>query len=566
VADKVSLPEVPGAVELLANLPEELAALYASPDNLLLPDRLPSSPAFFSVEKGQYAPLLRRMFQAGMLDFTDQPRVVNGMFAVPKGDKLRLIIDCRRLNDMVRDPAPVSLPSPASIANLVYSSPRPVYVAKTDLDSFFYRVRMPQSWWPFFALKPISPAELGVPLPHHLASLPFVYPVLTVLPMGFSHAVLLAQSLHEFVLRRTSLRRFPWLKGSVSVTLRSLVALIYVDDLILLSYSKRLISSVQWEVLRRYDRDHIIWSTKKLVRPTLLATVLGLLFNGALHTYGASPAAAASLAADLRAAAVTDFISPRALSKLVGKFVWVALVRRPALSVLWSVYSFVRSAKPCAQIRPWPSVRQELLVMAGLLPLLFAVFDLPVSQFVGVSDASMHGGAALAAAASRSQAVSLWSLFSSVKTASVLPPLLVSLPAPSRSLPLTSFDASLLASSPPSVSLRSFDFLDALKWRPLRIFPWRFTQHINALEVEAARVGVSALSSVMALSFSRVAWFSDSAVLVAVLNKGRSSSRRLAPICRRHAAFVLGSCLSVVFGWLPSGRNPADAPSRLWDG
>jgi hypothetical protein len=298
-----------------------------------------------------------------MLSFSPRAEVVNGLFAVKKVDKVsgtvkqRLIIDGRRANALFVDPAHVRLPSPTSIARLVLARVARLFVAKTDLDSFFYRIHMPKQWWQFFALPPVAPAELGINFPPEIMILPRVYPLLTVLPMGFSHAVLLAQALHECVLSSSSLSRFPWLSGSESVVLSSVVVLIYIDDVIIIGFSRRLVSSLQslWEILSLYRARHIVYKDEKLVGPCTLTDVLGLCFDGNALTDGLALKNKLDLSAALRQLACAPVASPGEVASLVGRFVWAALVSRRALSFAWSVYSFVRAGPLTTPMKLWPS-------------------------------------------------------------------------------------------------------------------------------------------------------------------------------------------------------------------
>ena len=54
----------------------------------------------------------------------------------------------------------------------------------------------------------------------------------------------------------------------------------------------------------------------------------------------------------------------------------------------------------------------------------------------------------------------------------------------------------------------------------------------------------------------------DSAVTIAVLAKKRSSSHVLHRVVRRYAALELAASVHMVFGFVRSDHNPADAPSR----
>jgi len=64
-------------------------------------------------------PIVRRLVDLDMVDFTTQPRAVNGLFGVTKDDgTTRLILDARPANALFIDPAKVVLPTPDVFANL----------------------------------------------------------------------------------------------------------------------------------------------------------------------------------------------------------------------------------------------------------------------------------------------------------------------------------------------------------------------------------------------------------------------------------------------------------------
>ena len=57
---------------------------------------------------------------------------------------------------------------------------------------------MPSTWWDWFALPPVLAGEIGGVDGYANDSL--IYPCITTLPMGFSHAVYLAQHIHEHLI------------------------------------------------------------------------------------------------------------------------------------------------------------------------------------------------------------------------------------------------------------------------------------------------------------------------------------------------------------------------------
>src|SRR6185436_1157342 len=101
VAASVSLPAQAGTADLLSLLPPTLRAAYSSPQLLLRQEAGGSTPPAARARvfgtRAEYVALVRRMRAVGMVTFTVTPKVVNGVFAVPKdeGKALRLIIDAR---------------------------------------------------------------------------------------------------------------------------------------------------------------------------------------------------------------------------------------------------------------------------------------------------------------------------------------------------------------------------------------------------------------------------------------------------------------------------------------
>ena len=196
VASRMSLPLSAGEVDLLQALPPNVAKCYASEEAaaeaLLLPaaDLMRSRvrPRPFA-QHSEYIALLRRMNGAGMLSFTTDPKIVNGLFAVEKPDgSQRLIIDARPTNNVCHEPLHVELPTPDLFSRLQVPKGKKLYVAKSDLSDYFYRFRIPQWMEKYFALPAIDPIELGLEQRYGDVR---IYPCLTVLAMGWSHSVYL---------------------------------------------------------------------------------------------------------------------------------------------------------------------------------------------------------------------------------------------------------------------------------------------------------------------------------------------------------------------------------------
>ena len=129
------------------------------------------------------------------------------LFTVTKdATSTRMIVDARYANQYFIDPPNVHLPTPASFISLSLPHGTTLYKCKTDLENFYHHIQLPQWLCQYFALPSISIGQLPktyVSSSSWLSSLPsstLIHPVLTRLAMGFSHAVSIAQTMHEHIL------------------------------------------------------------------------------------------------------------------------------------------------------------------------------------------------------------------------------------------------------------------------------------------------------------------------------------------------------------------------------
>eukprot|EP01094_Clydonella_sp_ATCC50884_P000790 TRINITY_DN1059_c0_g4_i1.p7 TRINITY_DN1059_c0_g4~~TRINITY_DN1059_c0_g4_i1.p7 ORF type:complete len:173 (+),score=11.22 TRINITY_DN1059_c0_g4_i1:1042-1560(+) len=71
------------------------------------------------------------------------------------------------------------------------------HMGKMDASAFFHSFALPEALQPYFTLPPIWSADLGLPGPPRV-----VYPLCLTMPMGWTHAVFIAQTAHLHVLLR----------------------------------------------------------------------------------------------------------------------------------------------------------------------------------------------------------------------------------------------------------------------------------------------------------------------------------------------------------------------------
>ncbi len=521
IADRVSLPADDGAVDLLSILPPDVAARYADPGNFARapgdePTRAPRTRLCGA--QSEWSKLVLRLRDRKMVTFTTAPKVVCGVFCVPKdADKDRFIIDARPTNVALADPASVKLPTPDLTAALTTDGARALYVAKVDLDNFYHRLRLPEAWRPYFALPPVRAADVGVAAASPDA---LVWPCCTTLPMGWSHSVLLAQLAHEhFLDTRTGLRRDDRICANNDGVVDRVRHQVYIDDLLLFGYDRDALARTQDAYVAAIRATGLVVKQSKVCPPTRDGvTCLGLEVNGTDHTVGVSATKLEALRADTVRLLDLGACTGADLARLVGRWTWACLAARPALSVLNAAYRFIECARG-RRFTLWRTVAQELRTLVGLAPLLFTHTASGWFDRVVATDASSTGMGIVAAVAQRDPA-------------SVV----------------TTDDAHACAAES--------------AWRTIAAAPWRSPEHINVLELRALLTAVRWVLSHPRAVGARVLFLCDSNVVVGAVTKGRSSSQPLLRRLRSLAALVLASGLRPTLTWLASEHNPADEPSR----
>ena len=108
---------------------------------------------------------------------------------------------------------------------------------------------------------------------------------------------------------------------------------------------------------------------------------------------------------------------------------------------------------------------------------------------------------------------------------------------------------------------------DLWQWKMARQMVWHDANpHINVLECESALMALRWRARAVPRLFRVFLHLLDSMVNIGALSKHRSSSRQLNKVVRAYSALELAMGARGVYGFTSSAKNPADAPSRLYDG
>lgn len=566
VAARISLPQQLRVVPMLDVLPSAVAARYANPNPALLRSSMavltmdfvrPLRRARVAGSRAEYVRLIARMVSQGMLVFTSTPKAVNGVFAVAKdAESDRLIIDAQPANRLFVDSPHVALPGPSHLVQLCVPRGHDLFVAKTDLSNFYHHLGMPEWMQPYFALPPLTPAELAAcGLPAGAA-----FPMCVTLPMGFSHAVFLAQTAHEHVVYSSgALAREDSLLHLSSPQVPSSGALhgIVIDDFFLFSLSRTVAKAAVERVLAAYRSAGFVVKQSKVVMPTSAPVkVIGFDIDGARASIRLPVDSQLDLIRSTLVVLRAATVSGSTLAHIIGRWTWVLMLRRSALSVLQHAYRYCRVAQH-RQFTLWSSVRRELHMLLSLLPLLEARLDALLFHRVAASDASELAAGVTTVTLSPDLREQLWPLCSSRHHAVRQALANASAMGSERvgRMDICASDVERFESFYSSV--------DKAPWRTIVSAPWMGAEHINVLELRAALLAVHWVLSYPSALSSRVFLLLDSTVAFFSLWKGRSSSPPLLLVLRKISALLLAGDLSLLPGWVPSAVNPADAPSRM---
>ena len=92
----------------------------------------------------------------------DMEEVVGILCVVKKGGRLRLIIDCRKLNYRLRKPARTRLASSAAFAEIEIGVGSNLTYAAHDIQDCFYQFALPRWLLPFLCLPRVRARDAGV--------------------------------------------------------------------------------------------------------------------------------------------------------------------------------------------------------------------------------------------------------------------------------------------------------------------------------------------------------------------------------------------------------------------
>ena len=200
-----------------------------------------------------YGIFLKELADRGMLEFkSGKHKSLLGIFCVAKkSGKLRLIFDTRLCNCYFHNPPHVELPTATAISAIEGRRGDQMYFSCGDISDYFYHIESPPHVRNLLSLPHIQGRFLDEELRLRLGVGPgeTLTPCLTVIPMGWSWALWIAQAVHEEKARLAGLTVEGRIRDRVPtppLSTRDTIHALYVDNYMVCGHDP---NTVQQEAL-----------------------------------------------------------------------------------------------------------------------------------------------------------------------------------------------------------------------------------------------------------------------------------------------------------------------------
>lgn len=539
----------------------------------------------------KYTQFCLKLWNSGLVEFHKHVHEVVGAFCVKKkNNRQRLVIDSRLANLHFDAPESVRLCTGSTFARIeVGDSGGPLEVGGVDISDAFYNIGLPASLRKFFGLKSIRAGDVGVSVtcdgpvnPNDL-----IYPVLKVVPMGWTHALWVCQKCHEMIIDGIpQIVQGPRIVDRQPVPgVEPFVHTEYVDNFVALSQRPGLVCELATAAGKELQSRGL--PTHDVEAGVGLDT-LGWNFDEHSPKVKVTNKRMWRLRLATLELLKRDRADGRLIEKLVGHFTFAGLLQRSLLSVFQACYAFIRKQYH-QEVQIWAEVRRELFWAASLICLVEKDLSSVWSSRVHATDASFWGRGVVSInkeiddVKAVGQHCDRWRF--SVReeanarvdefrrTVQALDVETLTLPSgPSNEVEsgCTTFGRETggaenplpLGSTPfPEVPI---EFLEG-SWTQVDGSAWQRVESIPVLEGRAIVWLAQHLARSSKNHNKRHLVLTDSMTACLALEKGRSSTPSINRICRQVAALQFMTGFEIRTRWIPSELNPGDPPSRARD-
>ena len=525
-----------------------------------------------------------RLHGLGLVDFSIEKAVEEtGIFFVKKkGDRLRMILDCRRSNCWFKEPKGVKLTTGESLSKIRVKEDQQLYVCSADLANAFYTLSTPLPLRKFFGLKRVRAAAVGVQEIGGVRVSPdqWITPRIAVLPMGWTWALYWCQKLHEAAAERSGLSVGERLQDFHPPPTDGFYHVQYVDNLHVFGVRQEEVRSRFWaavEELRSigltvHEEEDCLESTK----------VLGWEYESKA-TFRPGRTRVWRVRKAIRGKA-----SGQQLERVIGHATFISLGKREALSVFAEVYTFIKRHYK-QEVELWKSVRRELSIWDGISPLITQDLSAPWCEKLQAVDASEWGLGVCETDAAQVEVEQLsrfserWRFrgpeSSGARASIIAAHSTVCCGSAAFSFSRGMKDSDFSAPSPGGLNLDEEDEVSlvlpqpnsfvgvgfstvARPWRVVGRYKWKKRESMPVFEARSTLHAVKHALRRVGSQRMRHIVLTDSMTAALAFTKGRTKGQKLRNVVQKVASLSLATGSTFFPRWIPSEWNPADGPSR----
>ena len=510
--------------------------------------------------------------RVGAFTVTKKPKVVNGDIV----KRQRLILDCRAVNYMFKEPPHTRLGSLAALTELELPTDERLFVSGSDIQDCFYAARLPSGMEECFCLHQDISLEEAVEIFGddfcRYSHLERFIPCVTVLPMGFSWSFYIIQQLHEQAsIRALKIDPQDLIKDgnpAPSLDKGSVLAMPYCDNVHCISTSRE--AADQGKELIAEELRTMGFSLHEDEDANTYFRTLGGVIDGEVGSIAPTREKAWNciLAFEFL---LSNRVSCKLVQQLIGHSIVVFVLNRSGMCIFRRLYDFVQS--DCLPRFLTSVEKEEVRNFIGLMPLLYGNIRLQWSDTVTCTDASPFGYGICERSAELQQVRNIgrwqerwrfkhldpanWKPRERVQGRDVLGDIRTArcFPVPTCIDDLYELDGEF-----PEVP---DDFMEPKLWHTVLMGRWNNTsEHITLKEGRSLVLAARRLSRASKSRGRRHLILVDSLALAMCSCKGRATNYGMLRVMQQLGALCLGGGFSIRLRWVISELNVADGPSR----
>ena len=443
-----------------------------------------------------------------------------------------------------------------------------MYFSCGDISDYFYHIESPPHVRNLLSLPHIQGRFLDEELRLRLGVGPgeTLTPCLTVIPMGWSWALWIAQAVHEEKARLAGLTVEGRIRDRVPtppLSTRDTIHALYVDNYMVCGHDPNTVQHDATKHGRLLEESGLpIHEVEEIALHTQFA---GLTLDGESCVAKVSPQRIWRLKYAIDFILSAQCLHGSALQAIVGHITWCMMVNRSGLSILNHTYDFCRIHQ-YERAPLWNSVRAELALVRAILPLLTCSLDAPWDHTLTATDASLTGYGVTERKLD-STTIGKWGRVSERWRYDCEDAVSARAHALNRVLEKKEAEdiAKALMNNTPFCEIPGSELLGADGWKTIISGRFRHEQNIMRLEGRALEMAIRRRFRGTQAMGKRLLFLIDNLSLCLALCKGRSSSPHLIQTCRLVCAHSLATGVLIRTRWIASESNPADEPSRRFE-